>query len=278
VLTHTFCHLPGIGPATEKSWWTQGLLTWEEFLNTRPSRMSAKRHQILATELETSMNQLDAGNAAYFAARLPKAEMWRLFASFDHTLAYVDIETTGGMNGLDHITTIAAYDRRQVHTFVHGHNLEKVEDFFTQPQLLITYNGSCFDLPYLHREMVFPGPAAHIDLRFLLASVGLRGGLKGCERQLGLDRGELDGFDGYLAVLLWHNYQTLQDIRYLHTLLRYNCEDVINLDLLMTEAWNRKLAQLPPTLSHLTRIWPERFPNPYPRHPEILDAFRPAAF
>lgn len=274
MLTHTFCHLPGIGPATERTWWTQGWLTWEDFISSRPSRMSAKRHQKLAQELEESMNRLEAGDAAYFASRLPKAEMWRLFASFAHTLAYVDIETTGGLHGLDHITTIAAYDRTQVHTFVHGHNLEHAADFLTQPQLLITYNGSCFDLPYLHREVGLPAPAAHIDLRFLLASVGLRGGLKGCERQVGIDRGELDGFDGYLAVLLWHGYQTLQDIRYLHTLLCYNCEDVINLELLMIEAWNRKVARLPLGLSHLSRDRPEPFLNPYPQHPEILDAFR----
>ncbi|MFO7958364.1 MAG: hypothetical protein R6X33_14855 [Candidatus Brocadiia bacterium] len=35
-------------------------------------------------------------------------------------------------------------------------------------------------------------PHAHIDLRFVLGSVGYRGGLKGCERRLGIERGEVE--------------------------------------------------------------------------------------
>lgn len=36
--------------------------------------------------------------------------------------------------------------------------------------------------------------------------------LKGCEKQLGSDRGELDRADGYFAVLLWFEFhQTMLD-------------------------------------------------------------------
>lgn len=278
MLTHTFCHLPGIGPATERSWWKQGIVTWDDFLSRKPGQMSAKRHLLLGHELEESLDHLQSGRAAYFAARLPKSEMWRLFKSFADSLAYVDIETTGGLNGLDHITSIAAYDRTQVHTFIHGCNLEQAADLLHQTQLLVTYNGACFDLPYLRRELNIPLPPAHIDLRFLLAQLGFRGGLKGCERQLGIHREELDGFDGYLAVLLWRDYQIYYDQRYLDTLLRYNSEDVINLDLLMTEAWNRKLTQLPNTFAHLALEQPPHFPNPFPLHPEILESIRAKVF
>ncbi len=272
MLTYTFCHLPGVGPATEKSWWKQGIASWDDFLSCKPRHMSAKRHLFLSHELEEDFDRLQSGQAAYFAARLPKSEMWRLFKSFADNLAYVDIETTGGLNGLDHITSIAVYDRKQVHTFVHGCNLEQTADLLHQTQLLVTYNGACFDLPYLRRELNIPLPPAHIDLRFLLAQLGFRGGLKGCERQLGIHREELDGFDGYLAVLLWRDYQIYKDQRYLNTLLRYNCADVIHLDQLMIEAWNRKLAQLPLPIAHLGLPPPAPFPNPYPLHPEILDA------
>jgi len=278
MLTHTFCHLPGVGPATERSWWNQGTLSWTDFLEHKPSPMSGQRHRFLARELEESLHHLQSGQALYFADRLPKSEMWRLFTSFADSLAYVDIETTGGLDGLDHITSMAAYDRRQVHTFIHGLNLEQAADLLNQTQLLVTYNGACFDLPYLRRELNISLCSAHIDLRFLLAKLGFGGGLKGCERQLGMHRGELDGFDGYLAVLLWHGYQSLKDSRYLHTLLRYNCEDVINLDVLMVEAWNRKLAQLPRTFSHLALERPAPFPNPFPLHQEILDAVRAGVF
>lgn len=44
-------------------------------------------------------------------------------------------------------------------------------------------------------------PHAHIDLRYVLASLGYRGGLKGCERQLGLDRQELQDVDGFFSLI-----------------------------------------------------------------------------
>ena len=275
MLTHTFCHLPGIGLSKERALWTQGILTWEDFLQSKPRGISDKRYQVLAQELTSSAEHRVAQDAAFFAQALPKSEQWRLFATFRDSLGYVDIETTGGMNGLDHITTVAVFDRREVHTFVHGTNLEETADLLAQTQVVITYNGACFDLPYLHRELDIPAPPAHIDLRFLLAGLGLKGGLKGCERQLGLSRGELDGFDGYLAVLLWHGYQRSGDERYIETLLRYNSEDVINLDVLMSEAWNRKVKQLPFPSQHMLLQPPQPFPNPYPLHPEILHKVRP---
>lgn len=52
---------------------------------------------------------------------------------------------------------------------------------------MITFNGGPFDLPFIRRQ--FPGiklPPAHIDLRFFLRQLGLRGGLKAIERRLGL--------------------------------------------------------------------------------------------
>ena len=44
---------------------------------------------------------------------------------------------------------------------------------------------------------------AHIDLRFVLASLGLKGGLKACELKLGKDRGDLQDIDGLFAVVRW---------------------------------------------------------------------------
>jgi uncharacterized protein YprB with RNaseH-like and TPR domain len=50
-------------------------------------------------------------------------------------------------------------------------------------------------------------------------SLGFKGGLKGCERQLGLDRGDLKDIDGFFAVLLWGEYQRTGDQKALDTLL-----------------------------------------------------------
>ena len=90
-----------------------------------------------------------------------------------------------------------------------------------------------------------PLDQAHIDLRYLLASLGYKGGLKGCERRLGLDRGDLADVDGYFAVLLWHDYRRRGNREALETLLAYNIRDVVNLEPLLIKAYNLKAAQTP---------------------------------
>jgi uncharacterized protein YprB with RNaseH-like and TPR domain len=86
---------------------------------------------------------------------------------------------------------------------------------------------------------------AHIDLRYILYSLGFKGGLKGCERQLGIDRGDLKDIDGFFAVLLWDEYQKTGNSKALDTLLAYNVQDTVTLEDLMVTAYNRKLQQTP---------------------------------
>jgi uncharacterized protein YprB with RNaseH-like and TPR domain len=70
---------------------------------------------------------------------------------------------------------------------------------------------------------------AHIDLRFVLASLGHRGGLKAIERRLGLSRdASIEGVDGFEAVMLWHRARR-GDRAALEKLLLYNLTDVVNL-------------------------------------------------
>ena len=85
---------------------------------------------------------------------------------------------------------------------------------------------------------------AQIDLRYTLASLGFRGGLKSCEQQLGLKRYGLDGIDGYFAIHLWNDYYYNANQKALETLLAYNIEDCINLEKLMQISYNRKIDSL----------------------------------
>jgi len=86
---------------------------------------------------------------------------------------------------------------------------------------------------------------AHIDLRYVLKSLGYSGGLKACEKKLGIDRGDLDGVDGYFAVILWKDYLKTKNPKSLETLLAYNIADVMNLEILMIKAFNMKIAGTP---------------------------------
>jgi uncharacterized protein YprB with RNaseH-like and TPR domain len=106
--------------------------------------------------------------------------------------------------------------------------------------VIVTYNGKGFDIPFIEATFKVTLPHSQIDLRYVLAQLGYKGGLKGCEKQFGLSRDDLEGIDGYFAVLLWKEYKKGKQSA-LDTLLAYNCEDVLNLEYLMHHAYNLKL-------------------------------------
>lgn len=227
----------------------------------------------LGPYVEESVRRLEAKDSHFFARRLPSGELWRLFPEFRFSAAYLDIETTGMWAGRNHVTTIALYDGREIRTYVHGDNLWEFAQDITGYKLLITYNGRCFDLPFIRESMGLCLDQVHIDLRFLLASLGYRGGLKGCERALGLDRGDLEGVDGSFAVLLWEAFLREQDPRFLETLLAYNIQDVLSLEFLMVKAYNMKLAGTP-FAGELALSAPEPRISPFSPDPWILDRIR----
>jgi len=86
-------------------------------------------------------------------------------------------------------------------------------------------------------------PAAQIDLRFVLAAVGLKGGLKGVERAVGIARpGDLADLDGWDAVRLWYEHLD-GNPESLRTLVRYNIEDILNLEPLLEIAIRRHIVE-----------------------------------
>ncbi len=241
MLEHTFLHIPRIGRATEEKLWGQSILTWDCYLNASRPPLKGRMHQAVREQLFLSREKLAGGDISYFSERLAAGEQWRLFGPWHREAAYLDIETTGlGYYG-DYITTIALYYRGQVRCYVHGQNLEDFGRDISGCSLLVTYNGATFDLPFIRRDLGIPLEIPHIDLRYVLNSLGYRGGLKGCERQMGICRGDLEGVDGYMAVLLWQEYQRKGSTRALETLLAYNIEDTVNLELLMYKAYNEKI-------------------------------------
>ena len=130
---------------------------------------------------------------------------------------------------INDITTIALYDGESIQTYVQGQNLEDFIEDIQKYKVIVSYNGKSFDIPFIEHYFNIRLDHAHIDLRYVLYSLGFRGGLKGCERQLGMDRGDLSDIDGFFAVLLWDEYQRTGDQKALDTLLAYNIQDTINL-------------------------------------------------
>ena len=201
MLEQTFCHIPGIGTKTEQGLWKAGIRNWREVAG-HPG-LPPRRAAVLTQHVGESLARLEKRDASFFAERLPANQHWRLFPHFRDRLAYLDIETTGLGNPGDHITTIALYDGQAIRHYVHGGNLLDFKQDIRAYNLLVTFNGKCFDVPFIESYFGMQLPTPHIDLRYVLASLGYRGGLKQIERTLGFDRGDLAEVDGYFAVILW---------------------------------------------------------------------------
>jgi len=252
MIKNTFCHVPGIGFRTEQQLWDVGVYSWDDFANFEPHRLPIGKHRIrtLGHYLDQSVARLENNDPGYFADLLPSDQHWRLFPDFRDGVAYLDIETTGMGTSEDYITTIALYDGRTIRWYIQGDNLEQFEEDVRNYRVIITYNGKCFDIPFIRNTLRVRMDHVQIDLRYVLASLGYRGGLKGCERQLGIDREELDGVDGFFAVLLWDEYRRKRNQKALETLLAYNITDTVNLETLMVLSYNLKVAQTPFAQTH----------------------------
>jgi hypothetical protein len=245
MLRNTFSHIPGIGVKTEKRIWDQGIHTWDHAM-LRISDIIVKTQRVpIRWILDESFAHLEMEDPLFFSKLLPSGLHWRIFPEFRNHAAYLDIETTGISEWENEITTIALYDGKKIFHYVNGENLSLFPEDIERYKLLVTYNGKSFDIPFIERFFGIRLNCAHIDLRFILKSLGFKGGLKGCEKHIGIDRGHLNGIDGFFAVLLWDEYRTTKDRRALETLLAYNIYDVLSLEELMVEAYNMKLPDTP---------------------------------
>jgi len=250
MLENTFMHIPGVGQVTEKRLWESGVLFWDDFFEKTAVRQAPEHKALMKNRLEKSQVHLKNNNLQYFADHLPTNQHWRLFPNLTDSVAYLDIETTGLESWQNKITTIALYDGKTIFTYVNGQNLDDFKKNIKKYKAVITYNGKCFDVPFIESYLGINLDQIHIDLRYVLASLGFKGGLKGCERQLGIDRNDLADIDGYFAVLLWDEYVRNNNQKALETLLAYNIQDVVNLETLMVISYNLKLRDTPFRNSH----------------------------
>ncbi len=245
MLKHTFCHIPGIGLKTEKRLWNSGIRCWDDVCLAEKRGPRSARDSVLEQYVPLSIERCESRDIGFFGRGLPTAEEWRAFRDFRNDVVFLDIETTGLSKTYHEVTTIALYDGRAIRHYVNGENLDEFVGDIEKYKLIVTYNGKSFDVPFLEAYFGMRLRHYHIDLRYVLRSLGYSGGLKGCEKQLGLSRGDLEGVDGYFAVVLWKEYRKSRNREALETLLAYNIEDVVNLEKLMIVAYNEKLRATP---------------------------------
>ena len=274
MLPHTFIHLPNIGPVTEHVLWDEGIHTWRDFCSSRnlPSRIRAQSRGLKA-KVSECIDRLYEKDATYFARMIPSSESWRMYADFRHNAAFLDIETTGLSPDYSIITLVGILDRDGYHAFVYDQNLSDLREALEQYDLVVTYNGASFDLPFIERHFgsLFRH-TAHIDLRFVLSRMGLKGGLKSIERRLGVGRpSELSSLDGYDAVRMWHMWER-GNRGALDTLVRYNAEDVFSLPKLAEIAYNRLSTSIG---SPASKLDPLEYPDTdLPFDPDVIAGLR----
>ena len=233
MLTSTFVLLQGIGHATERRLWQDGLLDWQSFLKQpRVNGFSQGRKSLYDRELALSQSQFDAGHLHLLASRLQAREHWRFYDTCRSRTVYLDIETTGSSPRDGDVTVVGLHRNGRTISLVQGENLtaERLQQELDQCELLVTFFGTGFDVPYLRAK--FPGlrfPIPHFDLCFAARRLGLRGGLKHIEQEVGIEReASLRGLDGWDAIRLWSRWRR-GDYAALNLLLAYNAADTQNL-------------------------------------------------
>jgi uncharacterized protein YprB with RNaseH-like and TPR domain len=247
LLRRTFVHLTGIGPQTERHLWSLGIRDWDQLAGEVAGLFKGKRLEGIQRALDDSMAAWARGDLWHLHRALPGHERWRLVAGGFDGIAYFDIEASeGGMPPEAHSTAVCFYFRGEVlQEHEHGRKRRLIERMLDECTLLCTYSGASYDVPFLTAEYGMPFAKAHVDLCPWLRRQGLKGGLKAIQRsQAHLHQRCSMDIDGFDAVRLWRLHEEGVPGA-LETLLTYNAEDVLILEPLLVDAFNRELAQSP---------------------------------
>ncbi|MWG35718.1 ribonuclease H-like domain-containing protein [Halomarina oriensis] len=236
-IENSFIPVQGVGETTERRLWEQGITHWDEFERDAVGEVTGER---IASFIDEGRDHLASGNAQFFDAAFPSQHRWRLYEDFREGACFFDIETTGLSHHRDQVTTVSLLHDGEVRTLVNdpdpvvGEPLtrETLREALDAP-LLVTFNGTTFDVPFLETSYDLDLDVPHLDLRYACGRVGLSGGLKAIEKDVGIERDRPD-ISGRDAVRLWHEYEGGSEDS-LETLVSYNRDDAVNLRTLMDD-------------------------------------------
>ena len=154
MIKSTFTFVPGIGKKTEETFWQESILTWND-LSGRVHAIGLSRNKIRILEdyLGRANGALQEYDASFFAEHLAQREYWRLYKDFMDRTLFLDIETTGLSRYYDKITLIGAFDGCRIAFFIRDNNLEEIIDYMKNYELIVTFNGKLFDIPFIKKEL-----------------------------------------------------------------------------------------------------------------------------
>ncbi|MFB6120047.1 MAG: ribonuclease H-like domain-containing protein [Halobacteriaceae archaeon] len=229
---NSFIGVDGVGEGTERTLWDHGVRHWDDFDRSVPGVGDTRARRIEAF-IEAGREAVDAGDAAFFGRRFPDDALWRLHGTFGDDACFLDIETTGLDHYANDVTTVSLHRAGETTTLVQGRDLSAaaLRAELDPASFLVTFNGRRFDVPFLEADLDVDVTLPHVDLMYPCRRLGLTGGLKAIEREIGIDR-DVPDLSGEDAVRLWREYERGDDDA-LDTLVEYNRADTVNLATLL---------------------------------------------
>ncbi|WP_225335855.1 ribonuclease H-like domain-containing protein [Halomicrobium urmianum] len=229
---NSFIPVRGVGEKTERSLWEAGVTHWDDF---RPDPVGETTAERIQSFIDEGYDRLADGDVTYFDQAFPNSEQWRLYDTFSEDACFFDIETTGLDHHRDSVTTVSFHQGGETETLVQGDDLsaESLRATLGEADLLVTFNGKRFDVPFLEESFGVDLDCPHLDLMYTCKKLDLSGGLKEIEQSIGIERDRPD-ISGRDAVRLWREHERGVDGS-LETLIEYNREDAVNLRTLADE-------------------------------------------
>ncbi|APX95942.1 ribonuclease H-like domain-containing protein [Natronorubrum daqingense] len=229
-IENSFIPVRGVGETTERRLWEHGITHWDEFDGSVVGETLADR---ISSFIDDGRRHLERGDVSVFADAMPAASRWRCYENVREETCFLDIETTGLDASCNDVTTVSLHQGGETKTFVQGRDLtsQRLETELEEAALLATFNGQRFDVPFLETCYDIDVTTPHVDLMYPCKTLGLDGGLKAIERELGIDR-DMPDLTGRDAVRLWHEYERGDDAA-LERLVEYNRADTRNMKPLM---------------------------------------------
>jgi uncharacterized protein YprB with RNaseH-like and TPR domain len=237
-LENSFILIPGFGQKTEQKLWQKGVHHWDTLENS--SEVSSRKQEKASEFLTKARRNLEVGNTQFFGNQLPNKSIWRMYNNFQDNACFFDIETTGLDRRRNKVTTVSFYRNGESKTLVRGQDLteENLRQEIHDSSIFVSFNGKRFDQPFLEHSFDIQMQKPHLDLMYIFKRLGLTGGLKQIEKDLGVDRDHGD-VDGREAVRLWKKYENNGNEDALRKLVEYNQYDAENLQQLLQIAHGR---------------------------------------
>ncbi|MDR3555642.1 MAG: ribonuclease H-like domain-containing protein [Syntrophobacteraceae bacterium] len=221
---------------------------------------------------------------AFFAKALPSSEYYRIALEFPADVIFLDIETTGLSVHYDIITIVGWSIASDYGVYINGQDGASLREALRGAKAVVTFNGTLFDLKFLNKHFdTLVIPPIHIDLRFFAKRVGLSGGQKAIEREIGFKRGsDIVDMAGEAAPILWHKYRR-GDLGAMKKLIEYNHADIEGMKWILDvctkryfkkEAIPKRIQTKPRFTEQSSRIsWANGDSNGSTPHPILIPAF-----